>query len=53
MEVTKQPIKTKSQVLRAVLFKWWEQDYKEKYTFEEFYQKVMDKLITRYIEKLK
>jgi len=45
--------KTPSQRLRAVLYRWWEQNYKMKYPeFEVFYIKQMEKLIEKIKEKL-
>lgn len=44
--------KTPSQRLRSVLFRYYEQNYSTKKTFEEFYREIMEKLINQYKEKL-
>lgn len=45
--------KTPSQRLRGVLFILWKQEYMDKYgTFNEFYQRTMEKVIDQYKLKL-
>lgn len=45
--------KTPSQRLRGVLFILWKQEYQDKYgTFNEFYQKTMERIIDQYKLKL-
>lgn len=44
--------KTPSQRLRAVLFRYYEQNYSTQKTFEEFYREIMEKLINQYKDKL-
>lgn len=44
--------KSPSQRLRAVLFRYYEQNYSNQKTFNEFYAQIMEKIINRYKDKL-
>ena len=51
-DTTEEP-KSKGQRLRAVLYRLWEQEWKQKFdSFELYYNHVMEKLINMYKDKL-
>ena len=51
-DTTEEP-KSKGQRLRAVLYRLWEQEWKQNYdSFELYYNHIMEKLINLYKDKL-
>lgn len=47
-----QPNKSKSQRLRAVLYRVWEKEFAKHCTFDTYYMNVMEELIEKYKERL-
>lgn len=52
LEAKEANLKTKSQRLRNVLYRIWEQFHKDKMTDKEFYEAEMERIISHYKSKL-